>query len=496
MDTLKKKLSRAGLYNDAKDKISPWLERKASDELREEILRDSAFLANDTSLSDRVKIIMLGYTSNPTCTVCGTPLKYHRSLKDFSKTCSNAKCVDEATKAKRKQTFDEMYGGFFVEVDRKPDSNVRKRMIENNPMANDEVRKKHLDSVRKWHSENPRKFAFGEHHSQKDLTDPDLDEIYKIHIEKEVPITVLSVDMGYSPSYLHKKMSGSYDLKRFSVSVPHQKLIDMVSEEDMTINDRTQIRPREIDVYIPSKKVGFEVNGLFWHSVNHTKVDLRHYEKRKMCEERGIKLLQFTDKQIMEQSEIVQSMVNNVLGKSKRIYARNTKFVTLNPQDMKGFFEANHISGYTGTKLCFGLEHDGEVFMAALLSKARFGNEGYEVYRIATKLGYCVVGGLGKLMKNIEKHLDSKPIVTYVDGFHGNGKGFESIGFSYMGETPVGYSYYDKKSDKLYHRLRFRKSEQEKLFEGFDKKLTEKQNSINAGLRLYYSSGNKIYMKY
>ena len=35
---------------------------------------------------------------------------------------------------------------------------------------------------------------------------------------------------------------------------------------DFLKNTRKQIPPYEIDIYIPSLKVGFEINGNFWHS--------------------------------------------------------------------------------------------------------------------------------------------------------------------------------------------------------------------------------------
>ena len=52
-------------------------------------------------------------------------------------------------------------------------------------------------------------------------------------------------------------------------------------------NDRTAIAPKEIDVYLPDLKLGFEFNGKYWHPGDGS----RELEKSAECEEADIQLI-------------------------------------------------------------------------------------------------------------------------------------------------------------------------------------------------------------
>lgn len=84
-------LKQCRLINDS-GKVSPWLSKIITDEVSELIVLNTSFLDYDAPLSDRIKIMQLGYEDQPTC-VCGTGRIYYKSLKDFTKYCSK-ECSD------------------------------------------------------------------------------------------------------------------------------------------------------------------------------------------------------------------------------------------------------------------------------------------------------------------------------------------------------------------------------------------------------------------
>lgn len=73
-------------------KVNPSLSKKITSELSDLIIRHTSFLDYDAPISDRIKIMQLGYEAQPKC-VCGNGRIYYRSLKDFTKHCSK-KCSD------------------------------------------------------------------------------------------------------------------------------------------------------------------------------------------------------------------------------------------------------------------------------------------------------------------------------------------------------------------------------------------------------------------
>lgn len=59
-------------------------------------------------------------------------------------------------------------------------------------------------------------------------------------------------------------------------------------------NDRTAIKPKEIDIYIPELKLGFEYDGLVYHSSDEMRI--KDEDKNKICIENDIKLYRINEK--------------------------------------------------------------------------------------------------------------------------------------------------------------------------------------------------------
>ena len=72
-----------------------------------------------------------------------------------------------------------------------------------------------------------------------------------------------------------------------------RELFDFIKEiltEDIVVeeNNRIILEGKEIDVYIPSKKIGFEMNGLIWHSDKFNTEINYHLNKTLKCLEKGV----------------------------------------------------------------------------------------------------------------------------------------------------------------------------------------------------------------
>ena len=78
-------------------------------------------------------------------------------------------------------------------------------------------------------------------------------------------------------------------LKEYS-SQPEYDIINYVGSDLCVKRDRTAIAPYEIDIYIPSKKIGIEFNGTYWHSSIYKEKDY-HFKKSRFAEKAGIRLI-------------------------------------------------------------------------------------------------------------------------------------------------------------------------------------------------------------
>jgi hypothetical protein len=262
---------------------------------------------------------------------------------------------------------------------------------------------------------------------------------------------------------------------------------------DGEIIENYRFYKKEIDVYLPEFKIGFEYNGLYWHS-ELNKPRKYHYDKYKLFDDVGIKLIQIWEDDWKNNNDIIKSMINNRINKSNRIFARKCVIKEVfNNEEVRNFLNKNHIQGFVGSKIKIGLYHNDE-----LVSLMTFGNlrrslgqksldGNYELLRFCNKLNTTVVGGASKIFNYFIKKYDFINIISYSLNNHSNGGLYEKIGFSLLGETDVNY--YWCKNGVKYHRYNFRKDKLVKM--GYDKNKTEVEIMNENGYFRLFDCGSK-----
>jgi hypothetical protein len=75
---------------------------------------------------------------------------------------------------------------------------------------------------------------------------------------------------------------------------------------------------KEIDIYLPNKKIGIEIDGIYWHSeLSGKKARSYHINKTKFFKNFDINVLHIWDIEWNNKKEIIQSIIMNKLGLSK-----------------------------------------------------------------------------------------------------------------------------------------------------------------------------------
>ena len=80
-------------------------------------------------------------------------------------------------------------------------------------------------------------------------------------------------------------------------------------------NSRNIINPYEIDIFLPELKLGFEFNGLYWHSDKYKNLEY-HKNKQKAALENNIKLYNIYEDDWIYKSDIVKSNILKLLNLS------------------------------------------------------------------------------------------------------------------------------------------------------------------------------------
>ena len=270
--------------------------------------------------------------------------------------------------------------------------------------------------------------------------------------------------------------------------------------KDAEHSNRTILRPREIDILIPSKKIGIEYDGMFWHSDRMQPDKKYHLKKTQDAQKKGYKLIHIFESEWNTKKEIVKDILRVKLGAGKRIFARKTVLRSVQKDEEKRFFNDNHLQGFAGSSFCYGLYFGDELVIAASFAKNRFGGASdYELVRLATKGDYVVVGGFSKIIKHFRSQHEGKSLLSFCDvrysGLDHDGTGYSAVGFNYSHLSSPNYFYF-KPGDPftLSSRQKFQKHRLKSKLNRFDSTKTEVENMHDNGYARIFDCGNMVFM--
>jgi hypothetical protein len=167
------------------------------------------------------------------------------------------------------------------------------------------------------------------------------------------------------------------------------------------------------------------------------------------CEQQGLQCIHIWEDYYRHKPLLIQARINALLGKRKRIHARQTQAVRIDKPTASVFLNQHHLQGDTTAYYKFALMAAGEAVAVATFSKARTLKnvlqpyKSYELVRFANRTGTTVAGGLSKLITAFIKTTQAPHVMTYADRDWGYGKGYEKIGFTKTEITPPGLYYID-----------------------------------------------------
>jgi hypothetical protein len=263
-------------------------------------------------------------------------------------------------------------------------------------------------------------------------------------------------------------------------------------------NIKKIIPPLELDIYIPSKSIAIELNGLYWHSEIY-KDNNYHLKKTNQCELKSIKLIHVFEDEWLYKKNIVKSRIKNILGlTTNKVYGRKTNIKEVSSKESKEFLINNHIQGNINSSIRLGLYLDDKLMSLMTFGNLRKSmgensvNGNYELFRFCNKLDTIVIGGADKLLKYfIKKYLPTK-IVSYADRRWSQGNLYEKLGFKFIHNSKPSY-YYIIENNREY-RFKYRKDVLIK--EGYDKNKSEHQIMLDRKIYRIYDCGSKRYELY
>lgn len=222
-------------------------------------------------------------------------------------------------------------------------------------------------------------------------------------------------------------------------------------------NCRSVIAPQEIDFYLPDLKIGFELDGLYWHSDAQKPDTDYHLKKTEACKEKGVRLIHIFEDEWKYKQDICKDRILDMLSMDRRrVDAQCCTLEEIGKEKCKKFLKKYHLQGNAACEYAEGLYFNGE--LVEVMCFGRTGQQGfneYEMVRLCTKEGDTVEGGAERLLKEFIDKYQAKKIVVYADRRWTEGECYEKIGFKSMDKTEPDYYFVEK--DKRKDRFAFRK---------------------------------------
>lgn len=246
----------------------------------------------------------------------------------------------------------------------------------------------------------------------------------------------------------------------------------------------------EIDNYLPDLKIGFEFNGLYYHS-NKFKEKNYHLNKTEYFKEKGIRIIHIWEDDWTLKAEIVKSQISNLLKiNSKKIFARKCIVNEVNIKDCKKFLNENHIQGRVNSSLKLGLYYNDELVSLMTFDynegRKKMEEGGWNLNRFCNKTGINVVGGASKLLSYFIKEYSPSRIISYADKDWSVGNLYEVLGFINVGGNGPDYKYIV--DNQRVHKSRYKKSK-------LNTELTESKQMEKDGYLKIYDCGKLKFEK-
>jgi hypothetical protein len=244
-------------------------------------------------------------------------------------------------------------------------------------------------------------------------------------------------------------------------------LMNWLSSHGIKFEHKSRIlKDIEIDIFIPDKNIGIEINGLYWHSEEYKDKNY-HLNKTSRAAKLGIHLIHIFEDQILERNDQVKNFILSKVKDSNRIYARDCEISIIKNDKAKDFFNKNHIQGSShGSLLNISLSINNKllgVMSFGIHHRHHHSNE-IILTRLAYEYGTVIIGGASKMLSAAKLYLKEKgikKIISWSDTSITDGNVYKKLDFTLEAILPPDYSY--TKQRKRFSKQSLKKTKEERL---------------------------------
>lgn len=269
------------------------------------------------------------------------------------------------------------------------------------------------------------------------------------------------------------------------LSDPENKLSCWIGDYfNIERNRRSVITPYELDIFVPSKNVAIEFDGVYYHSFKEPNY---HLKKTKLCEGNGINLIHVFEDEWTYKQRQTKSIIKDIIGFEKTILPfEKCEIEEVSKLQAEQFLNKYSLNGFRPSKFNYGIFYKNRLVFVASFASPKFLKEyKWELVSFASMFNFNVDNALKHIVEYF-KNLHDDSIIYYDDRRFKLIKNGELL-------KEIRPQFYYVKSGNRFSRLDFTKEKQRELFENFDETLSERQNMSNNGYTTIYDCGKLIY---
>ena len=265
---------------------------------------------------------------------------------------------------------------------------------------------------------------------------------------------------------------------------------------EIELNNRIILGGKEIDIYLPQVKIGFEFTGIYWHSELCVEEKNHLLWKQQYAFTKGIRLITIFEDEWDYKKNIVMSRIKHILKiQNRKLFARNCIIKEISNEEKSIFLKENHIQGNDVSAIRYGSFFNDELLAVMTFTKTNFvkGGDGsvFELNRFCLKNNTNIVGIASKMFSHFIKQHSPDTVISFSDRRWSDGNLYKQLNFVFADNTPPSYWYIKKGGENIrLHRSNFMKHMLNKKLEFFDNNISEHENMKNNGYYRIWDCGN------
>ena len=275
--------------------------------------------------------------------------------------------------------------------------------------------------------------------------------------------------------------------------------------------NRSILKPKELDIYLPERQLAVEYCGEFYHSAGskdeERQARKKHIEKYLACREQGIRLITLWESEWKERNYALRRLLRNAVGKSKgKLMARKCELRKATAAEARMFYDRYHPQGGAGSGEHYALFWNGKMVacmrfvLGANDRGAAAKDRVWTLGRYATRL--TVAGAASRLFKAFVTEFNPPEVKSFSDNRFFDGGMYSQLGFVLAEEVPEDYVVWSPKigvrpKPHYQRRLLPKRLEEHGRAEPFDPETdprTEAEMTYLMGARRLYDCGKKRWL--